>query len=93
MQNAGHESPAQADVLIKDGWGETSGGWSVRRQSFDLFLQFELLLLQLSNMKVIACGMVKFALDLSFESTVPIIEFGNMRLQRHNLPTFVVVGG
>ena len=65
----------------------------MRRQSFDLFLQFELLLLQLGNMKVIACGMVKFALDFSFESAVPMIKFGNMRLQRHNLPTLVVVGG
>jgi hypothetical protein len=33
--------------------------------------------------------MVPFCFDLIFKGLMPIREFGNMRLQSHNLPTFV----
>lgn len=62
-------------------------------QLLDFFFQAEFQFFQLGYVKIIACGMVKFALNLSFESFVPAAQLGNMRLQRHIVPTFVSVVG
>ncbi len=61
-------------------------------QLFDFFFQAELLLFQLGYVKIIACGVVKFALNLSFESFVPVAQLGDMRLKRHIVPTFASSG-
>jgi len=61
----------------------------MRRKLFDFFLQPEFLFFQLGDIKVVACRMIAFCLDLIFEGFMPIIKLGNMGLQSHNLPTFV----
>jgi hypothetical protein len=79
----------QMSLTFRGKLRDRSGRGPLACQLFDLFLQAELHLFQLGNMKVIACGVVKFALDLHFKGPVPIAQLSDMRLKRHVLPTFV----
>jgi hypothetical protein len=49
-------------------------------EPFDFFLQPELVFLQLGYSKIVACGVVKFALDFTFKGLMPIAKFGDMRV-------------
>jgi len=64
-----------------------SGGAS-GREPFYFFLQLELLFLEFSDAKIVAAGVVCLVVDLLFESLMSITKLGNVRLQRHLIPSF-----
>ena len=57
-------------------------------QPLDFFLQPQFLLLEFSDLQIVAAGVVYLVVDLLFESLMSITKLGNVRLQSHLIPSF-----
>jgi hypothetical protein len=49
-------------------------------ETFDFFLQPQLVLFELRYLEIVASGVMKLALDFTFKGLVPIAEFRDMRI-------------
>ena len=74
----GAETPVSVSPL--------SGG--ARGKLFDFLLQPQFLFLEFSDAKIVAAGVMRLVVDLLFKSLMSITKLGNVRLQRHLIPSF-----